>query len=190
MKVDKKKIIILIVAIIIIAIAGGYYYMSNQDTILRGTTSQVSLPNEYKLNEKAIATNGKTGMYFIEYGGDNSITMDNLKAIKENGNASGYENYTESTANGYKIYEYSAKPENLKTLKYGSSTMWTEYPPMNLTSPGDNSRITCDHYRSVFYVSPNGATISQLIIYAPDADTDLNTAEINDIINSIKPVEK
>ncbi|MBQ6218211.1 MAG: hypothetical protein IJJ47_00615 [Methanosphaera sp.] len=65
---DKKKIIILIVAIIIIAIAGGYYYISNQDTILRGTTSQVSLPNEYKLNEKAIASNGKTGMYFIEYG--------------------------------------------------------------------------------------------------------------------------
>ena len=185
---DKKKIAIGIIAIIviiaIIGIVGVNLFINNMDLTLEGTTAKVTLPKDYTLNEKGLATKGNVGMYFIEMAGDTSITTDFLKAIK-----SGYENYSESTANGYKIYEYSAKPNNLKLLKYGSSTKWTEYPPQNLTSPADSSRITCDHYRTIYYLSPNGATISQLVIYTTDANTDLKTAEINDIINSIKPKE-
>ena len=54
-------------------------------------------------------------MYFIEYGGDNSITMDNLKAIKENGNASGYENTLKVLQT---VIKYMNILQNRKILKH------------------------------------------------------------------------
>lgn len=187
-----KKIILAVVVIVILAILGGLYYISTSDVELQsGAGASITLTKNFTLDEKSpqLASDGKVEI--MSYGlMDNTQTvMDTFKAIKENGNASGYKNYSEDTINGFKVYEYAANPKDLKVLKYGSSTEWTEYPPINLTYPA-GSKVDCDHYRVVTFVSPNNATMNQIVLIAKDANTDLYTPEINEMLRTIKVTEQ
>lgn len=183
---DKNKaILIAVAAIIIVAVVGTFLYISNSDLTLEGTDSKITVPNTFQFEENTpIATKDNVSVMFIGVLGQTNDTTEFYKAVKANGNASGYENITENTINGYKVYEYAAKPENLKTVKYGSSTEWIEYPPINLTD-GNGKKIDADHYRKVYYVSPNNSSVNELTIIAKSPDVDLYSEEINRIVDSI-----
>ena len=184
---DKKiAISIAVVVVVILAILGGLFVLGNADVTLESTDSIVTLPNTYVIDETGSATNHEEGttIMFIGMIGSPNNAIDLGKALLANGNSSGYENISEDTVNGFKVYEYAAKPDNLKTLKYGSSTEWTEYSPENLTDT-HGSKINADHYRRVYYISPNNSTCTELTIIATKADTNLYSSEINEMIHSI-----
>ena len=183
---DKKKTILLaIAAIVILALIGAFLLFSNADVTLEGTGATVTLPSDYELNmNTGTATKGDVEMFFNGIIGDTSFTTDFYKAISANGKSAGYENVTEDTINGFKIYEYAAKPDNLKVVKYGSSTQWVEYSPVNLTD-NSGSKISADHYRKVYFISPNNSVANELTIIAKNPETDLYSQEINDVIHTI-----
>ena len=187
-----KKIILAVVVIVILAILAGLFLIGSSDLELQsGAGSSITLPNNFTMDDAStqVASNGSVEV--MTYGlMDNPESANEMfKAIKANGNASGYQNYSEDTINGFKVYEYAANPKDLKILKYGSSTEWTEYPPTNLTYP-TGSKVDCDHYRIVTFVSPNNATMNQVVLIAKDANTDLYTPEINEILRTIKVTDQ
>lgn len=181
----KMAIILAVIILIIVALVGVFLFISNSDVTLEGTDSKVTVPKDFVLEENgALATKDNVSVMFVGIIGQTNESTTFYNAIKTNGNASGYENISENTINGYKVYEYAAKPENLKTVKYGSSTEWIEYPPINLTD-GNGKKIDADHYRKVYYVSPNNSSVNELTIIAKSPDVDLYSEEINKIVDSI-----
>lgn len=187
---DKKKTILLVIAaVVILALIGAFLLFSNTDITLEGTGAYVTVPSDYELDvNSGVATKDDVGIFFNGILGDTSTTTDFYKAISANGKSAGYENITEDTINGFKVYEYAAKVDNLSVVKYGSSTQWVEYPPMNLTDMA-GSKVQADHYRKVYFISPNNSVANELTIVAKNPDTDLYTQEINDIIHSISLTE-
>jgi len=111
------------------------------------------------------------------------------QALVAKGNQSGYQNISEWNVNGYKTCEYAGKPSELKNITYGSSTEWTEYPPINLKDMV-GSNVTIDHFRIVTAISPNNSTVNYILIYTDDPNTNLYTTEINQIINSLSAKKK
>lgn len=181
---DKKKIILAIIAVIVIILAVGIYFVSTADVTLEGVNAQVTLPNSYTLDNKGVASNGTVDMYFTGIMEEVKLEDDFQKAVKTNGNSSGYENYTESTVNGFRVYEFAGNPKELKTLKYGSSTEWVEYGPEAVLDPVGKAKNS-NHFREVTFISPNNSTVNKLMISTDDANVDLYTPEISRIIESI-----
>lgn len=180
-----KKILLAIVAFIILALIGILLCILSTDITMEGTGAYVTVPNDYELNtDSGVASKGDVNIFFTGLLDGTQSTTDFYKAISANGKASGYENITEDTINGFKVYEYAAKADNLTVLKYGSSTKWVEYTPVNLTDM-TGSKIQADHFRKVYYISPNNSFANELTIYAKNPETDLYTQEVNDIIHKI-----
>ena len=183
---DKKlKIAIAVIAVIIIAIIAALFLIGNSEKTLQGTGAKVTLPSDYEIDyTKGIATKDDKIILFNGIIGNTSLTTDFYKAISENGKEAGYEDISEDTINNFKVYKYSTKPSNLKTVSYGSLMQWVEYPPVELVD-STGQKIEADHYKKIYYISPNNSTANELTIIAKKPDTDLNTDEITKIINSI-----
>lgn len=182
---NKKKILLVIAAVIILALLGAILLLGSSDITMEGMGAYVTVPNDYELDvNSGIATKGDVGIYFNGILDGTKGTTEFYKAISANGKSAGYENITEDTINGFKVYEYAAKVDNLTVLKYGSSTQWVEYSPVNLTDMS-GSKVQADHYRKVYYISPNNSVANELTIVAKNPGTDLYTQEINDIVHSI-----
>lgn len=189
MEKNMKIILIAVVAVILLALVGGYLLFTNTDITLVGMGSEVTVPAYYELDEaKALATNDDVIILFNGIMGSVNETTEFYKAISANGNASGYKNVTEDTINAYKVYEYEADPHNLTLVKYGSSTQWYEYPPEDIID-GSGSKIDTNHYRKIYYISPNNSVANELTIIAKNPNADLHSKEIEDIIHSIKATE-
>ena len=115
-----------------------------------------------------------------------SDEMKYLQAIKANGPASGYQNITNTTINGFKVYEYAGSPLELKNVstnkaRSGDYLTWTTYRPF---LPYDTA--FSNHFRFVDYIK-DGHT-SNLFIYTSSPNVDLYTADIEKIIHSVKEV--
>lgn len=187
---NKFKIIIAVVVVILLAVIGGIFVLGSAEQTLETPTSSITIPNDYTIDyERGTATKDDITITFISILGDPKDATELYKALSANGKGSGYENITNDTINGYKAYEYAAKTDNRTVVKYGSSTEWVEYSPLNLTDY-TGQKIPSDHYRLIDYVSPNNSATEELVIFAKNPDTDLYTDEINEIINSITLLEK
>lgn len=188
---DKKfKIIIAVIAVIIIAIIGAIFILGNSAQTLEGSGATLTIPKDYEINfEKGYATKDDVTIMFSGIMSDPKFTTDLYKALEANGKNSGYENITEDNINGFKAYEYAAKTDNRVMVKYGSSTEWTEYTPLNFTD-ASGQNIPSDHYRVIDYISPNNSTMNELVIFGKNPDTDLYSNEITEMINSISVKQK
>ncbi|WP_405267527.1 hypothetical protein [Methanobrevibacter sp.] len=190
---DKKmKIILAVVAVIIIAILGVFLFLSNSDVTLSGLDSQVTLPNNYTLDDKGVATLGDVGIYYTGIqGGDTNSVDDFYKALKSNGKDSGYQNITTDKINGFKVYEFAANPKELKNVSSdreysGNQYSWTEYPPY-IPYKGMTD-MDVDHFRYIGFINPNTKTLSELTIFTNNSDVNLYSKDIDAIINSIAPI--
>lgn len=183
------KIIIAVVVVILLALVAAFAMFSNSDQYLLGTGADLTVPSTFELDQdKLTASNDDVILIFNGILGNTNEVSDFYKAISENGKSAGYQNISEDTINGFKVYEYEADPHNLTTLKYGSSTKWIEYEPTNLTD-GTGSKIDTTHFRKVYYISPNNSVANELTIIAKNPGADLHSKEIEDIIHSIKVSE-
>lgn len=189
-KMEKKgKIIIGVVVAILVILVAGFLILSNFDVTLMGDGAQVTLPNNYTVDDTAVASAGNVSVVFTPVVGssdDNEAGFQ--KAIKANGKSSGYENITNDTINGFKVFEYAAKVDKLQNVSTdkvtsGDTTTWMTYEPY---LPFDSQGT--DHFRSVSYIK--GDKVNYLIIYTDNPDTSLYTPEIDNIINSIAVMEQ
>ena len=191
---DKKKIIIAVVVIIAI-IAAGLLILGSSDITLQGVGAKVTIPNNYTVDDKGVASAGDVKIAFIgSADGTNADVEKFYGAIAKSGNESGYKNYKNGTIGDFKFQEFSANPKELKNITTekvtsGDTTSWTEYPPQMATVGmiNDDSVV---NMRRVTFVNTKDNTINDLIIYSNNTNIDLNTPEFDKIINSIAILEK
>lgn len=184
--------IIIGVVIVIIAVAIIGFYLSTAEVTLAADDAQITLPSNYTVKDKIIASSGDTNISFVPQKGtssDKDFENKFFGAIKSNGKAAGYKNVTNKTINGYTVHEFAANPNKLKNVSTdhkdtSEGVAWTTYPPETVAYFDD----PVDHFRNVNYIK--GDNVYTLKIYTSNPDTNLYTPEIEKIINSIAPVEK
>ena len=183
----KSKIIIGVVAIILVVIVASFLVLSNMEKTLSTENVAVTLPGSYNVDGDFAATSGDISVMFspVEDSKDNQLKW--LNTIKSKGKASGYENATNKTINGFTVYEFAAHPSDLKNVSSDKtysgtssswSATWVTYPPYQ---PGELKY--CDHYRLVAYIKGN--TVTYLVFYTSNPNVDLYSPEINDIVASV-----
>ena len=186
-----KKVIIAIVVVIIVAILGVLMFLGNGNTVLSTTDASVTLPNNYTLDNKGVAYCGDVGVYFTSVTGGSKEAQDELfKALESNGKDAGYNKVKTDNVNGYKTYQYSANPKNLKNIStdkvyYGNQYSWKEYEPY--VPFKDVSDMKVKNFRYVAFVKDD--KINELYIFTNNTDVDLYSSEFDNIINSIAPLE-
>ena len=186
-----KKAIIAIVAVVIVAILGILFFIGSGDTVLQTMDATVTLPNNYTLDDKGVATCGDVGVFFTSVTGGSKAAQDELfKALESNGNDAGYKKVKTGKVNGYKTYQYSANPKNLKNVSTdrvysGNQYSWKEYAPY--TPFEDLSDMKVQKFRYVAFVKDD--KIDELYIFTNNTDVDLYSPEFENIINSIAPLE-
>lgn len=193
---DKNKIIIIAVVVIIAIVAACLLILGNSDITLVGTDAQVTVPKNYTLDvDAAVATGGDVKVAFIgSVAGSNNDVEKFYSAVAKNGNASGYKNYTNGTIGDFKYYEFSANIkdlENISTEKTtsGDSEYWTEYNT-DMAKLGIEKENNVAKMRRITFINEKDKSVNDLIFFTNNTDADLNTAELNGIINSIKTLEK
>ena len=121
--------------------------------------------------------------------GSGGVESDFYKAVTQNGKEAGYKNISKSDINGYKAYEFAAFPDKLKNVSTNEEatdegTSWMTFEPY--LPFGADAGV--HHYRMVTYVKDGN--VNYLSIFTKDPNTSLYTSEIDNIINSIGPIEK
>ena len=186
----KMKIIIGVVVVILAILIAGFLLLSNADTTIIGNDAQITMPSNYTLDEMGVATAGNTSVMFTPViDGDKSSESEWYNALKSNGKDAGYENVTSSKVNGYTVYEYAGHPDKLKNVSTdhvttGSTTTWKTFEPYFPFG----STADVDHYRMLSFTK--GDKVNYLTFFTADPDTSLYTSEIDEIINSVGPVEQ
>lgn len=186
----KVKIIIGVVVVILALLIAGFLFLSNVEPTMLGDDSQITLPSNYTIDEKGVATAGNTSVMFTPViDGSKDSEVEWYNAVKSNGKEAGYENITSSKVNGYKLYEFAGNPDKLKNVSTdkvttGSTTTWKTFEPyLPFGSDAD-----VDHYRMISMVK--GDKVHYLTFFTNDPDTSLYTPEIDGIINSIGPIQE
>lgn len=189
----KGKIIIGIAVVILALIIAGVLFLNSMDVTLLAGDSQITLPNNYSIDDKGVASCGDINvLYTAVSGGSPENELQFQKAIVSNGKEAGYENITNKTINGYTVYDYAGHPDKLKNVstdkEYSSdgSSSWSTFSPY-FAYDGVTS-LDVDHYRMLSFVK--GDKISYLTFFTDNPDASLYTPEIENAINSIADVEK
>lgn len=187
---ENKTVLIILGIIVLIAVILGVVLASlgNADYTMQGDAAEITVPGNYSFDDEN----------FTAYNGDGvNVTLieqsspDNFKkfyaAIKDNGNDSGYQNVTNTTINGYEVYDFAANSSELKNVSTarevsGNYETWTEFTPEMAAS----FKTPVDHFRSITYIKDG--KINQLLIYTDNPNASLYTPEIDAIINSIAPI--
>jgi len=188
-----KKIIIGVIVVIIIAIIGVLFFLGSSNLIIPAGESQITLPSQYTIDDKGIAYNGDIGIYFTSVVG--SSPKDQIKffnTIKSNGKDAGYKNVTTKKIKGYKTYQYSANPKELKEVSSdrqasGNYETWKEYKPY--TPFTDITDMDVVSFRCIEYVNKDSKDICDLYIFTNNTDVDLYSPDMQKIVNSIAPNE-
>ena len=180
------KIILVVIIVIVAVIAAGVLIMANSDVTLTANDATLTLPNKYALDDKGIASADNVGVLFTPVSGSSSShEKDFFQAIKDNGKDAGYKNITNTTVNGYTVYDYAANPDKLENVSSnkeysGDTTTWMTYPPY-LAYEGVTT-MDVDHFRMVSYIK--GDDVYYLTLFTDNPDTSLYSSEIDQIINS------
>lgn len=189
----KGKIIIGVVVAILVIVIAGVLFLANMDVTLMSDNAQVTLPNNYSVDEKGVANCEDTNIIFTPVLGVSGDSEKNIyKAIKANGKEAGYKNITNKTINGFEVFDFAAFPDKLKNVssdrEYSSdgSYSWETYVP-NYPYEGSTS-LNVDHYRLVSFIKDD--KVNYLTIFTDNPNTSLYTPEIENIINSIADVEQ
>lgn len=193
---DKKKIIIIAVVVIIAIVAVGWFLISNSDITLVGTEAQVTVPKNYTLDTNAaVATAGDVKVTFIgSIDGSDKEVEKFYGAVAKNGNASGYKNYKNGSIGDFKYYEFTANIKDLANISTekttaGDTEYWSEYTP-DMAKLGIEKDNSVTKMRRITFINEKNNSVNDLIFFTNNTDADLNTAELNAIINSIKTIEK
>lgn len=187
-----KKILIGVIVVVIVAILGVLYMVGSSDLTLVAGDDVVTLPSEYMLDDKGIAYKDDVGVLFAPVmSGNASAEKELFDALKSNGKDAGYKKIKTDEINGFKVYEFSAAPDKLKTVSSdrvssGDYEYWHDYAPYKPYEGMTNMDVA--KYRYVGYVKDN--KISELIIFTNNTNVDLYSDEINGIVNSISIAEK
>lgn len=183
-----KKIIIGVVIVIVVAILGAYFWFSTPDHGLVGGDCSVILPSDYTVEDNGFSHKGDIGIYFVPINGtDGKKQKEYFDAYKTYGKDCGYQNVSSSKINGFKVYEYSANPDELKNIttdteiegNYEVSHVISTYTPYK-----DVTDMDVVKFRYVSYVDKNDK-LYELYILTNNTDADLHSGEISKIINSI-----
>ena len=191
---DKKKIIIAVVVIIAI-IAAGLLILGSSDITLQGVGAKVTIPNNYTVDDKGVASAGDVKIAFIgSADGTNSDVEKFYGAVAKSGNESGYKNYKNGTIGDFKFQEFSANPKELKNISTdkvttGAETTWMEFPPQIVTVLLDDVN-SVQKFREVDYINSKDNTITTLLISTNNSNVDLHSADIDNIVNSIAEIKK
>lgn len=187
----KGKTIIGVVLVIITLIFIGLLILGSADLTLQTSNAQVTVPNNYTLDNDGVASCGDINILFTPIMG---VTKDSemkvYNALKSNGKDAGYENITNRTINGFDVFEFAAHPDDLKNFSsdevYNAdgSYSWNTYSP-NLPYQGITS-LKVDHFRLVSFMK--GDKVNYLTIFTDNPKASLYTPEIENVINSIADV--
>ena len=194
-KMNIKKMLALAIIVLAVfscmsAVSAGLFDFLSGDQFLQGDGSQVKIPSNYTVDDKKIAANcGDINITLTpQRSTDDKFQQEFFDALLKFGKDAGYENVTNRTVNGYTIHEFSAHPDKLKTINApttveGSDEAWIEFTP-ELAAPFDNP---VDHYRSVTYIKDGKEHV--LLIFTNNSTVNLYNSEINEIVDSIAPME-
>ena len=192
---DIKKILVL--AIIVLAVfsclnvaSAGLFDFLIGDQYLQGEDCQVKIPSNFTIDDKLVAVRDDMNITFTPVMGmDDGSENQFFTAIKVNGKEAGYENVTNKTVNGYTVHDFAAHPDKLKNVSTprvteGNEETWWTFSPLSVAPTADN----VDHFRSISYMKDGKQY--KLYIFTNSSDVNLYTPEVEDIIDSIGPIEK
>lgn len=90
----RTKIIIGVVVAILVILVAGFLFLSNANVTLQGNEAAVTLPGNYTLDDKGIATAGNTSVMFTGImSGSGGSEANFYKAVSQNGKEAGYKIY-------------------------------------------------------------------------------------------------
>ena len=148
---ENKTVLIILGIIVALAVIVGIVLasMGNADYTMQGDAAQITVPGNYSFDDANFIAYNDDGVnvtimeqrspdYFKKFYG----------AIRDNGKDSGYQNVTNTTINGYEVYDFAANPSELKNVSTtkevsGGYETWTEYTPETAAS----FKTPVDHYR-------------------------------------------
>lgn len=192
---DIKKIIALAIVVLAVfsclnAVSAGLFDFLSGDQYLEGDGSQVKIPGTYSLDDKKIVATGKdiNISFTAQRHSDDKFEKEFFGAVKEFGKDAGYENMTNKTINGYTVYDFAAHPDKLKnltapTVVEGSDSATVTFPP-EIAAVFDDP---VDHFRAVTFIKDGKE--NKLLFFTNNKTASLYTPEIDEIINSIGPIE-
>ena len=189
-KILAITILVLAVFSCLSVVSAGWFDFLGGESHMEGDGSQITVPSNYTLDDKKlVASCGDINITFTpQKSSDDKFESEFFDAIKTNGKASGYENVTNKTVNGYTVHDFAAHTNKLKNVTVsteveGSDEAWIEFPP-EIAAPFDDP---VDHFRSVTFIKDGKE--HKLVIFTNNATADLYTPEIEGIIDSIAPIE-
>ena len=189
-----KKIIAVIAVVIVAVIAIGLFVIGSSYVTLEALDASVTLPNNFTVDDKGVATAGDVKVQLIGSTDNSDVLSSFMATVAKKGSDSGYKDYKNGTIGEFTYHEFTANPKELKNLTTDRQTTsegetWMEYPPdMILGMINDTSNVV--KIREVDFINTKTNKITTLLVYTNNTDADLNSPEINNIVNSIAPLQK
>lgn len=188
-----KKIIAIIAIVIVAVIAIGLFVIGSADVTLEAIDASVTLPNNYTVDNNGVATAGDVKVQITGSNDNPNLLTSFMGAVAKRGSDAGYKDYKNGTIGDFKYYEFTVNPKELKNLSTDRQTSsegetWTEFPP-DVVLGGINDVSNVKKIREVDFLNTKTNKITTLVIYTNNTDVDLNSPEINNIINSIAPIQ-
>ena len=196
---DVKKI--LVFAIIVLAVfsclsvaSAGLFDFLKGEVTLEAVDASVTLPSNFTVGDKGIATAGDVKIQIISSKDTSDAVKQFKKAVATKGNEAGYNDYKNGTIGNFSYFEFCANPKELKNIStdqlvIGDTVGWMEFPPDMVTVLLDDVN-SVQKFRYVEYTNNNDNKTTTLLISTNNTNTDLHSAYIDNIVNSIAELKK